>query len=249
MLIRCESCGKLFDYDKQDGQCPGCGAFAARPAEPAAAPQPAVSARPAAGGVRGTLRRPAFAKPGSQAGSLLLRVMLVLLGLLFFTLSGMLRPTEAAPVTRPASGVPVQAGETVTLAQRPMTFSQPQRLTGRTAGLPEGWQLYRVRVNAPELTDWNSHVEVMVSLYAGGGYWEALADYDLESLWPDLAEQALSLYDLTGWDALDGWLYLAGPADEGATLCLEDQVLDDNYDAHTRSVTTLELNWEEASDA
>ena len=66
---------------------------------------------------------------------------------------------------------------------------------------------------------------------------------------PDLAEQALSLYDLTGWDALDGWLYLAGPADEGATLCLEDQVLDDNYDAHTRSVTTLELNWEEASDA
>ena len=43
MLIRCESCGKMFDYDKQDGQCPACGAFAARPAAqaaPEAAPAP-----------------------------------------------------------------------------------------------------------------------------------------------------------------------------------------------------------------
>lgn len=246
MLIRCESCGKMFDYDRQDGQCPACGAFAARPAATAA---PAAAPAGNAGGVRGVLRRPAAQAGPRRNGFLWLRVLLVALGLLFFTLSGVLGRSEPAPEPLPVSESTARAGEPVTMAGRAMTFSQPQRLTGRTAGLPTGWQLYRVRVSAPELEDWDSHVEAAVSLCAGGGYWEALEGYTLEQLWPDLGEQALSLYDLTDWEALDGWLYLAGPADEAASLCLEDQVLDEDYDPHTRTVTMLELNWEEASEA
>lgn len=254
MLIRCESCGKMFDYDKQDGQCPACGAFAARPAAqaaPAAEPVPGFAPETGGlGGVRGTLHRPASARTAARRGSglLWLRVVLAGLGILFFALSGLLQPPKADN-TRLPDTMTAQADQAVAVAGREMTFTQPQRLTGRTAGLPEGWQLYRVRVSSPELADWNSRAEVAVSLYAGGGYWQMVEDYELERLWPELAEESVASHDLTSWDALDGWLYLAGPADGDAALCLEDQVLDEEYDPHTRTVITLELDWEEASEA
>ena len=70
MLIRCESCGKMFDYDKQDGQCPACGAFAARPAAqaaPEAAPAPDFGPETGGlGGVRGTLRRPSAVRTAAK---------------------------------------------------------------------------------------------------------------------------------------------------------------------------------------
>lgn len=254
MLIRCESCGKMFDYDKQDGQCPACGAFAARPAAqaaPEAAPAPDFGPETGGlGGVRGTLRRPSAVRTAARRGSSLLwlRVALAGLGLVFFALSGLMQPPQADNTHLPDT-IAAQAGQAVTAAGREMTFAQPQRLTGRTAGLPEGWQLYRVRVSAPELDDWNSRAGVAVSLYAGGGYWQMLEDYELERLWPELAEESVASYDLSGWDALDSWLYLAGPADETAVLCLEDQVLDEEYDPHTQTVITLDLDWEEASEA
>ena len=254
MLIRCESCGKMFDYDKQDGQCPACGAFAARPTAQAAPAEPPVAGfgteTGGLGGVQGTLRRPSAVRTAARRGGSLLwlRVVLAGLGLAFFALSGLMQPPRADNTRQPAA-VTAQAGQAVTAAGREMTFSQPQRLTGRTAGLPEGWQLYRVRVSAPELEDWNSRAEAAVSLYAGGGYWQMLEDYELERLWPELAAESVASYDLSGWDAVDGWLYLAGPADEAAVLCLEDQVLDEEYDPHTRTVITLTLDWEEASEA
>lgn len=254
MLIRCETCGKMFDYDKQDGQCPACGAFSSRPA---AAPAPAPRPVPAAGGLRGVGARPAAPRPAPArprpapraGGSLLwLRVLLAALGV-----AGLVAAAALRPAARPEPvAVPVQtlaAGETVTLAGREVALSQPQILTGRTAGLPQGWQLYRVRVTAPEQADWDPDAEAAVSLRAAGGYWEMLEDFQLERLWPELEAEALASYDLAGWEALEGWLYLAGPADAGAALCLEDQRLDEDYDPHTFQVTLVELDWEEASEA
>lgn len=258
MLIRCESCGKMFDYDKQDGQCPACGAFAARP-ESAPAPAPAAPESQPPRGIRGLgeaggrpvsrpAPRPAARRPAAGGSLLWLRVLLAALGVGFFAAAALLGLSgpEAGPLPACATAT---AGQPVELAGREVVFSQAQVLAGRTAGLPQGWQLYRVRVSAAEWEDWDPDAEAAVSLWAGGGYWGMLEDYDLEQIWPELAGEALASYDLAGWDALEGWLYLAGPADPAAALCLEDQRLDEDYDPHTRAVTMLELDWEEASEA
>lgn len=218
MLMRCEGCGRMFDYEKQDGVCPGCGRFCAAPRADESAqdgPDGAGAAQTA-----GAAPRQAGTAAGPAAFLLLALLWLCVMagGFLLLRRQQNTLPERAAfasPVADEVSGGFLQGGRRVEITGAELLG------TDYRAGLAEGSCLVRVGLRFGE-RGWRSGCGDLVYLQSGGCFYRAANGYTLGQVYPELAKTALEEDELQYTDAAEGWLYFVLPAPpENAALYLE----------------------------
>lgn len=232
MLMRCENCGRMFDYERTDGVCPGCGQFC-QPPRPAAAPGAPENLWPEPGEEDTEPRQgrevpfDAAARPraaGAGSGWRTAFFALVLLwacvmagGFALMQHRQSTLPERAAflsPVADTVSGAFRRHGREITVTGAEVLGSEYR------AGLPEGGCLVRVGLRLDE-TVWHSNSDEFY-LQSGGCFYEAASSYYLEQVYPALAQNALSEGLLQDTAAQEGWLYFALPGPpQDAALYLE----------------------------
>lgn len=226
MLMRCEGCGRMFDYEKNDGVCPGCGRFCQNPD---------LSDSSGADGPGGTSGSGPAAAAGADAAvqtgpnAVVWPVLFLLLALLWAgAMAGgfwLLRRQQASLPARAAFASPVadEVSGGFRCRGRAIAVTGAELLRDCRAGLPEGGCLVRVGLRLDE-TAWQENADCFY-LQSGGCFYQASDSWALEQIYPALARTALDEYELQSPEAAEGWLYFAlpePPAD--AALYLEQAV-------------------------
>lgn len=223
MLMRCEGCGRMFDYEKADGVCPGCGRFCQNP-DRSASSVPADAAVPADTAAAGP-------DGGAQSGprATVWPALFLLLTLLWAgVMAGgflLLHRQQAALPERAAFLSPVadEVSGGFRRRGRGIAVTGAELLNDCRAGLPEGGCLVRVGLRLDETT-WQDNSDLFY-LQSGGCFYQAADRYALEQIYPALARTALDEYELQSPEAAEGWLYFALPAPpDAAALYLEQAV-------------------------
>lgn len=210
MLMRCEGCGRMFDYEKQDGVCPGCGRFCTAPRADASAQ----------GGPDGAGAGQTAGAAGPAAFFLLALLWLCVMagGFLLLRRQQNTLPERAAfasPVADEVSGGFLQGGRRVEITGAELLG------TDYRAGLAEGSCLVRVGLRFGE-RGWRSGCGDLLYLQSGGCFYRAANGYTLGQVYPELAKTALEEDELQYTEAAEGWLYFVLPAPpENAALYLE----------------------------
>lgn len=229
MLIRCESCGKLFDFDKAEGLCPACGHFHTQPPVAAA---PNAESEPqrteSTGRVVGTGRESASA--GRSPQRILALVLLAIWVLILVGGFGLhLLQKQRWKSSGKLSDVEVQtvSAQDVVLHNQHYSFGPYQKMTTRTAGLPEGYVLVQVQVDRKEAIEWVREREdtcyLQVESANGLSYYAPLESYAIERVYPDLSANYMDAYDLSSIEPGVGYMYFAVPADfTSAAMYLEE---------------------------
>ena len=216
MLMRCESCGKMFDYEKTDGVCPGCGQFCQPPlradgAEPIL-PGPGTEEQ----GLATDTAPPRAAGSGWRAAFFALVLLWACVMAGGFAL---MRHRQAALPERAAFASPVadevdgafrRHGRVIAVTGAEVMGSEYR------AGLPEEGCLVRVGLRLDETT-WQSNSDEFY-LQSGGCFYQATSTYYLQQVYPALAKDALDGSPLQSYQAQEGWLYfvLPGPPRDAA---------------------------------
>ncbi len=215
MLIRCESCDKLFDFDKFDGVCPACGHYHSHP--PVITPTPSQESK---GGVSGTAR--ASSSDSAKTNRQRSRTLAVLVLWLLILVSGMVLRNIMMQRWRSSGMLGDVVTETVSaddvvLNRQHYTFGPYQKMSDRTAGLPDGYVLVRVYMDRKEADEWISGRDdsccLQVETPSGYAYYSPLSSYHLERIYTDLCDDCMEIYDLQRTEADTGYMYFAVPAD------------------------------------
>lgn len=233
MLMRCEGCGRMFDYNKADGVCPGCGRFCARPG-PDGPDAGAADGWAEPGSAEAAFAADGWPQPGPAAQNspraAAWPVLFCLLAALWLgSMAGgflLLRHRQAALPGRAAFVSPVadEVSGAFRCRGREITITGAEIMGGEyRAGLPENGCLVRVGLRLDE-TAWQDNADLFY-LQSGGCFYQAADVYALEQVYPALARAALDDYQLQAPEAAEGWLYFALPAPpEAAALYLEQAV-------------------------
>lgn len=231
MLMRCEGCGRVFDYEKQDGICPGCGRFCTQPGpggrNAGAESGPAANGWAGQSGAEAGSEQPARSNPGAAAWP----VLFCLLAALWLAAMGggflLLRHRQATLPERAAFASPAADETSGGFLQggRRVEITGAELLSGDyRAGLPEGGCLVRVGLRFGE-TGWRSGCGDLIYLQSGDCFYRAADSYSLGQVYPELAKNALEEDTLQYTEAGEGWLYFALPAPpQNAALYLEEAV-------------------------
>ena len=253
MLIRCENCGKPFDYDKNEGVCPACARYQSQPG--AAVPQ--VRGAGGASTLKNAYQRPAGAaarpqaplkKRGNGKQNLVLTGVLALLLVVLLAAGAAARlpqpaaPVFEAPVQRLAGALPAR----FELAGAECRVTGAQTLgAGYTTGVQPGYELIRVGFERGAGFEWEGSWDDSVYLAVNGGYVEPVDGYELERLYPELAEAALSSYDVDAYGGAEGYFYFLVPqGTREVDICFE-QASDAGGERAVQKVLQLTVSLEE----
>lgn len=264
MKILCENCGQRFEELLNGTTCPHCGRVNPAPAalepafgEPAVQPpilngwdmiteEPSFEPESAEGGVYAPPRRASARLP--LVACLLL--LLVLAGeLVFFPLARQAALAQKKLTGKVPAATMFSQAQNETFAfgpgERPVLVGQAQRLA-KMRGVEPDMVMVRVWCETKKQTNYTSGWESAVYLEADGVYYEAVGGYSLEKFYPELMEEVLDEYDLTSTAMAEGWFYFVLPADYSqATLWLQRQNLDRNYDVATVEMVGVELTFDQ----
>ncbi len=199
MLIRCNSCQKLFDYQQCKGVCPGCGQQQNAPV-PAASPS----------------------SHTSQSSHMIPKVLLALwAAILVVALVGrqvsLHRWKNSGMLEGEVPASQLQAEE-FSLRGRAGEIGSCERMGAQyTTGLETGHQLVRVKLVIQEPLDFDSGLSDAVFLQTTGPdgpqYYAPANRYDLERIYPQLSGDILNDFCLTSYGEVDGYLYFVIPQD------------------------------------
>ena len=199
MLMRCEGCGRMFDYEKQNGICPGCGRFCALPGpagdtawpgRAGALEQNGAGVHPNADGRPGQAVNTAHSARRGPAAFLALALLWLCVmagGFALLRRQQATLPERAAfasPVADEVSGGFLQGGREVSITGAEVLGS------GYRAGLAEESCLVRVGLRFGE-RGWRSGCGDLLYLQSGGCFYRAADRYSLGQLYPALAKNAL----------------------------------------------------------
>lgn len=271
MKILCPGCGQRYDELLNGAICPHCGRYndgAAQPAGAAALPgdsaktgqaefaSPQNGAEPPVSTAGPLYPTPAAARPvrsGLVPGVVcgVLALLLLLEALLFPAAAAVRRKVKANRdfVQDAVFLQQVLPGEAFTfgLPQRQVTVGQAQRMTG-LRGVTAGYTLVRVWYQAKKVPEYMGAWEAAAYLEADGVYYRQMDRYELERVYPELAAEAVERYDLSDRAMTEGWLYFVAPKGlETATLWLQNQKLNKNYDLSSVEMQGVELQLTEGS--
>ena len=228
MLIRCEQCGKLFDYMKNDGICPECGRYHSIPegAEPEAPEllseeeyiqgEGGVSGRPAAQLRNQSRRRLTFSL-------LVLWALILAVGFAWFHVRQAKRQNEGWYTV---TVEPTVVDSVFFFRDQQVEVSPVQRM-GREyqGGVPAGHQLIRIPMTPIERhysEDPSDRVYLRVEIGGRTEYLDPVYNFELAELYPDLDHGLISDELLCYSEDGQGWLYFSVPDGfDSLTLYLE----------------------------
>ena len=151
-------------------------------------------------------------------------------------------PVFEAPVQRLAGALPAR----FELAGAECRVTGAQTLgAGYTTGVQPGYELIRVGFERGAGFEWEGSWDDSVYLAVNGGYVEPVDGYELERLYPELAEAALSSYDVDAYGGAEGYFYFLVPqGTREVDICFE-QASDAGGERAVQKVLQLTVSLEE----
>ena len=204
MLIRCDNCHELFDYQECKGVCPAC----------EHRQEPPVSFSPT-----GPAAAAAAAKSHGHKLPLLLLILWAAILLAFFVgrQIGEARWKRSGKLDGEVPTTQVQAKE-FSFRGRSASAGPCEKLgSGYTTSLEEGHQLVRVSFSIEKPMDFEPGLSDTLFLQVfgpeGTAYYAPARSYDVEHIYPELTEKLLDDYCLHTYEEVDGDLYFVIPKD------------------------------------
>lgn len=251
MLIRCENCGKLFDFDNCGGLCPDCGHFhSAPPVTHSFDAQPNFQASAPSGRVVGSAKSPSDERPPQRILAIILAVLWGVLLLGGFGLYSMKKNRWEKSGKLADLQVQTVSAQNITLHGQKYAFGPYQKMTSHSAGLPEGHVLVRVQIDRKEPDEWVREREdscfLQVDSPRGTTFFAPLDSYSIERVYPELMDTFMDTYSLHSTEAAVGYMYFAVPSDFTSLSIYLEEATRMKYKSPRKVVSLLHCSLEQA---